>query len=1008
MRRSRWGQALVFIVLSATALSCPQDVLDSLVSSNDTPETGVMAEFANCLLQQSASDPKIIQQLNTQISALAQSTSLTQEQLAPVINLLKTASSPEQRAAAFFSTHALIQTAETTQLLDSPTSRLRAEQTVSLILEFVRKSSLQKSSVGDAASVANAVNELSQLASLTARRDMAASIALRAKIYSRFFKNTKTEPSLSSFDDLFTEMNDAVNSDSINEKQLEDFDRRILEEIQKISPSAKTIAEALDSWHSQLKNVFPSASSQSPSEIDTKALLALAPDHLRSEVNEMAQAIRKIIPKIKREIEKSSGLIDRSFVGLTSQSLQAVTEVDRALEGLTVRVRRITEPQELERLWQSRNLIQLIATTALEASLTKSRTALGLSSVLSSGLARVSQDDESFLSPEALHQVHELIKQQTSESWVRAFINRKMAVVYAQSALLLGEAISIPFTWGASTAAMPATLQAIVTGLQLAGRTALIATSSLNIADKVAQDGVKALVNPSSALDALTIVMLLPRPVPGPVDASSWLGKALQTGNNQVALWLHEAGRMAVVGHTAFGAYQLAFAENIATTLRQQGYSATPADIRLQALGHFAQAFLLGVVEWQTYQRSQALGGAHHSEMVAQANPLSVLEKRLRYMVFPHHAFTDTFKSLSPVLGTPLAGAVSILPAVQYVAYDYLLASESLMYFYASTDAGYFNHIQNRQAYPDLEKGETAVTFIGFDEADLLYAGSHSIDSHRLEREKYGDRYFIYDFQSRQDFLKKIQEHAKAHGPIKYLRIMTHGLPGKLYTGDVAAAAVDNVKENQSKAEKEGWIDSAWLKENKQVLQSFSSWGMAPQARVVFFACLVGANMDTGLPGIEASAGDDFLTAFGETFLSKGGLIDSSIRFLMGIDTIFGGLLNWSAREEILHNNESMKHQPVLPLRLYRPEENNTFVVDESLRNKVSEGIFAAAKAEGLVAADPSEMLQYSAERMWNMLTQLHQLGYRYGVQLEGPWWSTPRYKHAEVAPGGKVVIHTY
>lgn len=993
-------QLFVIIAFSFKLLACSPELLDSVTSSDAPPETAALAEFANCLLQQSASDPKTIQQLSAQLKGLPERTSLSPEQIAPVVQLLKSASTPEQRAAAFFSTHSLFQTAEALRLLQSRLSRAKVEQTFSLIFEFVKKASLHSSAVGDTASVAAAVNEISQLASLTARRDMTASISLRAKTYVMHNKNPKAQVNLSTFDTLFSEINEATESGSMDPDQLETFDQRLLEEVQKISPSAKTLAEAVDQWHAELKSLFPSSSSES--------VLALAPDQMRSEVYEMAQAIRRVIPQLRKEIEKSSGVVDRSFIGLTHQSLEAVTEVERALEGLSEKVRRTTEPSELERIWNSRHLIKLIASHALEASLTKSRTSLGLSSTLSSGLIRIGQRDESFLTPEALHKVHELINQQTSESWVRAFINRKMAVVYAQSALLLGEAISVPFTWGASTAAMPATLQAIVTGLQLAGRTTLIATSSLNIADKVAQEGLQGIVNPSSALDILTIAMLLPRPIPGPVNASSWIGKALQSGNNQFASWLQEAGRIAVIGHAAFGAYQLAFAENIATTLRQQGYSATAADIRRQALGHFAQAFLLGVVEWSEYRRGQALGGTHHSEMVASTHPLSILEKRLRYMVFPHQAFLDTFKSLAPVLGTPAAGAISLLPALQYVAYDYLLASESLMYFYASTDAGYFNHIQQRQAYPDLEKGESAVTFIGFDEADLLYAGSHSVDSHRIEREKYGDRYFIYDFHSREDFLRKLQEHARLHGPIKYLRLMTHGLPGKLYTGDVAAAAVDDLNGNQSKAEREGWIDSAWLQENKQNLLSFSSWGMAPQARVVFFACLVGANMDTALPGIEASAGEDFLKAFGETFLLKGGLIDSSIRFLMGIDTIFGGLLNWSAREELLKSNDSIRHQPVLPLRLYRSDEENHFVIDESLRNKVTEALMASAKTDGLLAADSTEMLKYSAERMWNMLTQLHKLGYRYGIQLEGPWWSTPRYKHALVEPGGKVVIKTF
>ncbi len=944
MRNRSWLSVLGLLLFSAVLLA-------------DGPnETGAMAELANRFLEQSASDPQIIKSLSAQLATLPGSSVISEAQVVPVLHLLQSASTPAQRAAAFFSAQSLIQTAENVKLLDSRLSRPQVEKTFNLISNFANKAARQALEVSETASVVSAVNKLSELAALTARRDMTASLVLRAKIYARYQAGVPAS-AISQLEELFLEINAATEAAS-----LENFDLRLLEAVQRISPSAQTLGEAVDQWHAQLKTHF--------SEANPETLLVLAPDQIRSELYETAQAIRRVIPRLKKELEAQSGVVDRTFFGLTSQSLEALHLVDGTLERIAERMRRMTEPSELERVWQSRHLMKLVATMALEASLSKSQTAPALANILSTRVEQIWHKNEPFLSPDALHEVHQLINQQTSESWVRAFINRRMAVVYAQSALLLGEAISVPFTWGASAAAMPATLQAIVTGLQVAGKTALIATSSLNIADRVVQDGVKAIINPSSALDALTIVMLLPRPL--------------------VARdWFHEVGRMAVVGHASFGAYQLAFAENIASTLRQQGYAATADDIRRQALGHLAQAFLLGIVEWNEVHRTG----------LVTSNPLSVLQERFRYMVFPHQAFMDTFKSLAPALGTPLAGAASVLPALQYVAYDYLLASESLMYFYASTDFGYFNHIQKHQPYPELEAGESAVTFIGFDEADLLYAGSHSVDSHRLEREKYGDRYFVYDFNSRQDFLQKLEQHAKLHGPIKYLRIMTHGLPGKLYTSDVAAAAVDDVNEHQSKAEKEGWIDTAWLKENKTRLNSFASWGIAPEARVVLFACLVGANMDSPVPGIKADAGDEFLTAFAKTLLPRGGLIDSSIRFLMGLDTIFGGLLNYSARKEI---------RPILPVQLYRPENGNTFVVDESLRNKVTEGVLAAAPPNGLVAADPTEMIQYSASRLWNMLTQLHQLGYRYGIQLEGPWWSTPRYKHAKVEPGGEVFITTF
>ncbi|NBT59303.1 hypothetical protein EBT16_11025, partial [bacterium] len=472
-----------------------------------------------------------------------------------------------------------------------------------------------------------------------------------------------------------------------------------------------------------------------------------------------------------------------------------------------------------------------------------------------------------------------------------------------------------------------------------------------------------------SALDALTVTLLLPRLPP-------------------LAGWIHEASYLAVFGHAAFGAYQFAYAEHIAESLRLQGYQSSAAQIRQQALAHFAEAFLLGLCEWNQV----AQGGP-------SSNPLKSISERFRYMVLPHEAFKDTFKSLSPILGAPLAGIAAAVPAAGYVAYDYVLANEALMYFFAGTDFGYFSHNQKEQEYPELKDQETAVSFIGFDKADMLYTGAHAMDSHHTELKKYGKRYFIYDFNSPEDLLKKISQHAQAHGPIKYLRIMTHGLPGRLYTQAVAASS-NGEGDHSELAEREGWINEKWLRENASNIQKTAGKSMAPRARVVLFACLVGANLDSELPGIEKTSGDDFLKALGETLLVNEGLIDSSIRFLMGIDTIYGSLFNWASRDEFLRRDSVRQHQPLLPVSLFREESPGYF--EKALEDPATFESLLVKEGDGSSDwSETSETLAYSVSRLGRMLTQLHKLGYNYGLLLEGPWWSTPRYKHARVTANG-------
>lgn len=1013
---------------TCTALDGVFDEIEARKSQGEfTP--GVMAAISECLVRGAINDESTKGELRVALQSLAHRGLASSVEIKPVVELIgNTRNQPAQSAAAIFAANSMIQIAEASRLLDGRMGRIRTADARAAVAEFAQSAN---GMVGDSvdgvmhnaqeirvktAEIAAQVDAIGNLSSITSRRDMAASLTLRLRTYSRRSGGAYDAPA-TDLQKLFEEANQEANwreSAGINGQGDREaaanwttsFDSRLMAILKTVSPQANTPADAVEIWHAILLKARPEALAGNSKNREPGVLIELAPDQMRSEIYETAEAIRRAIPEIRKSVEQSSGFYDRSMFGFTNEALAALTNADQILEGAALRIRRSTDPDELLKAWQAKDQIKLLATWTLEASAGKSKTAGRLATVFASAVSRLWQPGVMFLRMEDLHQVHGIIEDQNSENWVRAYVNRQMAVVYAQSALLLGEAIAVPFTLGGSSAAMPATLHAIVVGLQVAGKATLVVSSSLNIADRYIQSGVKGLINPASALDALTIVMLLPRPVPGPVDAQSWFGRMLQSGRNQAAGWMHEAGRFAVVGHTAFGAYQLAFADHIASTLRLQGFQASAAEVRRQAFGHFAQAFLLGVVEWGEYRRGQILGGDSHTQMVASTNPFKIFAKRLRNMVFPHKAAIDAYNSLAPVIGAPLAGAVSVLPAAGYVAYDYVIASEAMMYFYAGSDFGYFAHNRKQQEYPELAAGETAVSFVGFDEPDMLYAGAHAIDAHRLEMEKYGNRYFIYDYHSRDEFLSKLSEHARQHGPVKYLRIMTHGLPGKLYTADVQVSA----GEGEDTAQRDGWIDAGWLRKNGDKIRGVATNSMAPGARAVLFACLVGANMDVPAPGLAENAGDDFLRAFGETILHKGGLVDASVRFLIGMDTVYGSMMNWAARDEVIRSG-GIQHQPVLPVNLYRNGKSGLLEADEQLRQQMAAAVVSAATGEGVVAAgddagwsESAEMLRYAAERMWRMMTQLHKLGIRYGIQLEGPWWSTPRYKHAHVEPAANGV----
>lgn len=914
--------------------------------ASESPSPQEMASFTESLLKEAAREKTTFKALASSLRELPKRTLISQNQVEKVLKLLDNSKESKEIAAALFTSDALIQAAEASQMLTTPLERAKALETFQLIENYADN----YRSNSDPKPVSSALKTLSFMAATSARVDLTASLLLQAKNYLRRIPESNTTP-IQELEILFAEISSGTLQ---SPEDLTHFDERLLTSAKKLAPGASTIQEAASFWHQALKTAHH------------EELVDLAADSMRSELYETVEVLRRAIPQIKKQLLNQSGIIDRSFFGGTPEAQATLSYLEKLLEGTGLKLRRMTDPLSLERAWSARDQIKTLTLWALEASLSKSKTANEIASVIGTALSRLglpSTDSRPFLSPEELHKIHQALRTQNGEAWVRAFINKEMAVVYAQSAILLGQAIAVPFTWGGSLAAMPTTLHAIVFGLEAVGKTTLIVNSALSISDRYVQQGVNGLINPSSALDALTITMLLPRVAP-------------------LAPWMHEASYFAVFGHAAFGAYQLAYAERIAETLRLQGYQSSAAEIRQKALGHLAEAFLLGLCEWSS-----------HSDAFTSQTPFKSISDRLRYMVFPHEAFRDTFKSLAPTLGVPLAGMAAAVPAAGYVAYDYVIASESLMYFFAGTDFGYFAHNQAEKEYPELKEEETAVSFIGFDEADMLYTGAHAIDAHEVELRKYGKRYFIYDYDSPEDLLKKLSEHAKTHGPVKYLRIMTHGLPGRLYTHAVSLSGGGSA-DHAELAEREGWIDAEWLRRNNSLVQKTAETSMAPEARLVLFACLVGANLDSPLPGLEKTAGDDFLKALGETLLVKKGLIDSSIRFLMGIDTIYGSLMNWATREELLQSNDFKQHQPLLPVSLFKQEEKERYFTKARLDSITLD----ASEGDG---PETSEMLQYSASRLVRMLTQLHKLGYHYGILLEGPWWSTPRYKHAQVSDRG-------
>jgi hypothetical protein len=100
---------------------------------------------------------------------------------------------------------------------------------------------------------------------------------------------------------------------------------------------------------------------------------------------------------------------------------------------------------------------------------------------------------------------------------------------------------------------------------------------------------------------------------------------------------------------------------------------------------------------------------------------------------------------------------------------------------------------------------------------------------------------------------------------------MTHGRPGMLYTqmadGTAGGSTEQAVSLNLKTFLGSGWMDREWLTHNRKVLREAARKAFAPDARIILWACLSGANFDPPMSTDQEQAevpiniGDQFIAA---------------------------------------------------------------------------------------------------------------------------------------------------
>lgn len=687
-------------------------------------------------------------------------------------------------------------------------------------------------------------------------------------------------------------------------------------------------------------------------------------------------------------------------------SMIAIDKFGEAIDRLAVRARLSQDSNYIAGIVGQQDKIQLILFNGLEAATQSLPVADSYAEAFAEAIQGYvgTNNNVRLLSDASYQKLRSILKEENSEQQFRIWWNRQNAVTAAFSIILVAEAVSIVVDGPAGVVAMAGT-SAFMRSLVFAGQVAvgtakvvIAGASILNIMDRTRSQGtINGLFSFDSALDALNVFSILPRmPLPPAVKGAlnTSLGRSIQ---QSIGSLQYASGAALVVGGSIFSGYQFMFAESIASDLNSQGYPVTANEIRFRACSTLAMSALA----WRANSKYIAKERVNNPEAAAQLAPTtsireSMLVKRLSGLVNPIGAAKSYYRANPSAFRAVLGGAGVVAAA----GFDYVVVGEGVLLSYTNTTNNYMQQIESAHPFPDLKQGESALGLVGFAPQDaMLYFGAFSRGTNRRELALYKEKYSIDNFENADDILDKIAAYAKTHGKIKYLKIMTHGLPGALYTPaaeDAPIAANRNVR----------WINRTWLDASKAKIQAVAREAFADDARIVLFACLVGSNLDYAyLDGKTKTSenldkGDDFMRLMSDAFLVNGGSIDASKRILNGIDAAYGDLIRNAANGGVKTANP----RPMVPLFLL--DDPNPAVADPDVQPRSLAGL-SVSKATGseqffhmqkgqAKKMDITSSVAHLGSNITHGLVAMKENILKFGVQLEGPWWQN-RYSYIEV-----------
>lgn len=763
---------------------------------------------------------------------------------------------------------------------------------------------------------------------------------------------------------------------------------------------------------------------------DTRLLTQLAPDQAQGRVLRLLSAYANLVDKLDQNFAKNSTTWQSLDPWSQERSIRALKDVRKILETFGKRVASLSQLDALAEVSASVSYVQLVLNYAIEAAMERSATAPGYVGVLRN-LVGDYQSGKLVL-PVHQRRLRALLLEERSEGVRRAYVNKDTITTAALTALLVGEAVSVLHSGGASASAMPATIAAI-RAVGIAGRALLwtsravvAASSASNLVDRYRAGGWGGLVNEESAVDALMFMTVLPKlPLVIPVgkEATStvgMLGQWLLTKGANYQFSLERSLNFLLVG---WEAYRYVYAESISDEYRRMGIDVSPTEVRTRAAGLMAVSLITFWGQRNQLVRAR-LENPTQARVIDQAFSWteSGLVRRIRGAINPWAAAKNYYSVrpawLRSLVGSNvtagLRGVGALGVGLGYVGLDYLVINEGLLLSQTNPDFNYLNSIQADKPFPVLNEGESAVALVGLSPLDaLLYLGAHAKFTHSREQALYGDRYGVENYVSPENLFEQLVAYAREHGKIRYLKIMTHGRPGKLFTqvsdevgvgGEDSALAIGTDPLSDS-----GWLDRRWLQKNRVWARRMAKLAFAPDARIVLWSCLTGANFDERIFSSASGSrfvGTEFLDDMGQSMLPDGGRIDASTRILVGVESTMGALGKHLAYDGKRVDEAYRRVVPVVPLDSKfddMPSGLDSHKPDASL-NLVWDNF--SGRALGIVAGgvpekDPGVLDQawYLGKRTKYVLIHLPEIWWHYGLMLEGPWWNMTYRRHVDVPP---------